>query len=90
MTVHHEVWALARALGRGGGDDRMKVGGVLPGLEADGAAMLHHPDRRGPHILGVMALRRNTRQTQILAELLLKASAVGAKIIQDRLHAHGV
>jgi hypothetical protein len=56
----------------------MKIGGVFPGLEADGAAMPHNPVRSGPHILGVMALRGNTRQPQIFAKSLLKTRAMGA------------
>ena len=89
MAVHEKMRTLARSLGRGGGDDGMKIRGVLARLEADAVAMFYHPIGGGTHILGVMALGRNARQPQVLAQLRFKAAAVGAEIVKNRLHARG-
>ena len=89
MAVHEKMRPLARAIGCGGGDDGMKICGVLARLEADAAAMFYHPIGGGSHILGVMALCRNARQPQVLAQLCFKAAAVGTEVVENRLHARG-
>jgi len=90
MPVHHKVRPLARALRGGGGDDGMEISGVFLRLETNGAAMVHHPVSRGPHVLGVLGLRGDARQPQVFEQFLLAARAMGAQIVENRLHAHGV
>ena len=68
----------------------MKIGGVFLRLEADGAAVVHHPVGGGAHVLGVLGLRGDARQAQVFKQLLLAARAMGAQIVENRLHAHGV
>ncbi len=90
MAVHQKMRALAWPFRSGGGDDGMKIRGVLARFEPDGAAVIHHPISRGAHILGVLALGGNAGQAKVFAQLLFKASAMGLEEIKNRLHSRGV
>ena len=77
MAVHQKMWTPPSALRRAGGNDGMKIRGMLAGLEANRPAVFHQPIGRGTGIAIMIGLGRHTWQPQVFAKLLFKTSPMG-------------
>jgi hypothetical protein len=64
----------------------MAGGGTKARVEADGFAVAHEPLGAGLHILGVLRLRGDAGEADVIAEFVNEALLVALQVIQGQLH----